>query len=791
MTTFPHSGAASLAHGGRQTRIPRRHLAVIARRPWLPLLATLLMFVLFQKSASGQSEPAGDPITVDSIRVGIDTHYKVGMWTCVEVTVHANAQGCRGELEFATFDGDGVLCRTLPLDGGKIDLSPNESKTFLYAIRFGRMSNTAILTLRNDGAELFRGEFDNQSEPSPLQIPNALPTSTELIVSVGPDLGLDEAISRRRSKLRPLIVKLERAEQLPQSWLGYECIDELVFCTSDPQAFAPRAVAQGGIAQGAQGGSRWQDPLQKWLQLGGSLTVFASQHAEKLLAEGGPLSAVRPGQFAGLNAIPRTSEIESYCGFPAAVMRPGTNKAGTELTVPVWNDLTGIVELRESREAVIVRAPVGFGKVAFVGLDVDLEPWRSWAGRPALLNRILGYEEKKTEGEGSARKISSETLGLSDMTGQLRGALDQFEQVHVIPFWQVAGLLFLYCVLISPLDRYLVQKVIGRSGFSWLTFAVYTAGFCILAYYLAVRGKGDQIRVNHVDIVDVDVASGSARGTTWLNLFSPVTTNYKLALAPNDSLTTKPPEDMQLTWIGLPGKGLGSMELEGLVDRPLGFDSAYHQDPQAGTLEQVPMFVWSTKSFTGQWHGASLPPFKADLTADGDWVLDGSLTNQTPWKLTHCIVLCGRWAYLVDELDKGGVVQLRPGTQRDTMRLLRAYKRIQDAKSKTYREVNIPYSAAAYDIPEIIQKMMFFKVVGGREYTGLAHAYQDFVDLSDHLNLGRAIVVAQVSVDQPLTQVALTVDGQEQAQVQHWVFLRALLPVKQTTTPNPAPRASP
>ena len=41
--------------------------------------------------------------------------------------------------------------------------------------------------------------------------------------------------------------------------------------------------------------------------------------------------------------------------------------------------------------------------------------------------------------------------------------------------------------------------------------------------------------------------------------------------------------------------------------------------------------------------------------------------------------------------------------------------------------------------------MMFYQAAGGVNYTGLTHDYHSFIDMTDHLNLKRAILVGEVA----------------------------------------------
>ena len=54
---------------------------------------------------------------------------------------------------------------------------------------------------------------------------------------------------------------------------------------------------------------------------------------------------------------------------------------------------------------------------------------------------------------------------------------------------------------------------------TWITFPIWVVLVSAGAYALAMYTKGDELRLNQVDLVDVDVQSGMARGTSWLICF--------------------------------------------------------------------------------------------------------------------------------------------------------------------------------------------------------------------------------------------------------------------------------
>ncbi len=54
-----------------------------------------------------------------------------------------------------------------------------------------------------------------------------------------------------------------------------------------------------------------------------------------------------------------------------------------------------------------------------------------------------------------------------------------------------------------------------------------------------------------------------------------------------------------------------------------------------------------------------------------------------------------------------------------------------------------PYELESTDVGYILEKMMFYQAAGGRRYTRLWNSYQQFVDLSNLLKAGRAILVTE------------------------------------------------
>jgi hypothetical protein len=93
------------------------------------------------------------------------------------------------------------------------------------------------------------------------------------------------------------------------------------------------------------------------------------------------------------------------------------------------------------------------------------------------------------------------------------------------------------------------------------------------------------------------------------------------------------------------------------------------------------------------------------------------------------------------------------------------------------KDQTTPWQQNSTDVPEILQIMMFHEVASGRSYTGLTHRYQSYIDLSDHVRSGRAILVGRAARRATeLTQGDKSL-GEFYEPDRSWTYFRLVLPV--------------
>ncbi len=388
-----------------------------------------------------------------------------------------------------------------------------------------------------------------------------------------------------------------------------------------------------------------------------------------------------------------------------------------------------------------------------------------------LLDLSLGATSRDDD-EPSFGQITD--VGFDDLSGQLRGALDQFPGVRLVPFSLIAVLISLYIALIGPGDFFLLRWARRRFEWTWLTFPAIVVACCVLAGYLAHVWKGSQLQVNKIDLVDFDLATGVARGSTWAHLFSPGNKRYKLSLRPVlEEVITDAPRGELLSWQGLPGDKFGGMNNSSgdAADRSYRIDCDFDNTrTQRATVQGLPIDVWSSRSLAGRWWNSAELASNNQLVAIGDGQLSGVVHNPLPVELSDCKLCYQRWAYDLHRLAANQMVTLDSSRAR-TMDWMLTKTKVRDSK-----EVSTPWNRQSFEIPRIMEMMMFYKAAGGRGYTNLLNRHEPFVDLSDHLRTGRAILVGRTEA----AATELIQDNQPLSQQpgERWTFVRLVIPVE-------------
>ncbi|MEX1223536.1 MAG: hypothetical protein WEA31_03230, partial [Pirellulales bacterium] len=416
-------------------------------------------------------------------------------------------------------------------------------------IKPGRDRGTLRVVLRDDSSVLAERTFARGDGGD---LPGSIPRGEYIVLSIGACENLRRTLEEQ-PQLRALgvhLAELDIAAALPERWQGYDGVDFVFLLGS--QAATTQLIADDARV----------DALSLWLRQGGRTIFSLGAEGELLFADDAPprpgLELLAPGRFERMFELRDSAALEVFAGVSEPLLVRGS-RTRARLQVPLFavtaEDVAAHGGAAAAELPLIVRQWRGFGEATFVAFDLNEPMLDIWSGTAPLVTRLLfpNIEHAKTTELHSGR-VSH--LGYDDLAGQLRSALGQFQQqgVRFLPFGLFAGLLVVYLLLIGPGDYFLLKRFLPRMEYTWITFGLIVLVTCSGSVWLARWAKGDAWHRNKVDLVDVDVASGFARGRTWFALFSPESAQFDLQLAAGDDAAAS------LAWMGLPGAGLGGME---------------------------------------------------------------------------------------------------------------------------------------------------------------------------------------------------------------------------------------
>jgi len=732
-------------------------------------------------AAGPAATAANRTVEVENVRVGFQERFKVGTWTPVWVQLRGGVDGFSGIMELVTPDEDGTPTSIRQT----VQVGPGGTQRVTAYVRPGSIdADFAMIrfvdgkTGRRAAPEVVIGTSMGSRPPDPLSqddyqlLALGRPAGVELIPTL-PGYNANRSNPSVPGRAREVsVARLQASDDLlPGRWYGYDAVDVIVLDTNDKEMLATIAAGRG-------------EALRQWVERGGHLVVAASGNWQAV--NDGPLGPMLPARLAGQMQVNPFDSLESFTGGSRQVAFE--NVATRVAKLEDVEARGGKVIASTLSTPLVVRGPYGFGRVTVVGLDVDTKPFAAWPDRTLFWVKALDLKGANAGVDlnkpGSSRFIRAD---ISDMATLLRRALDQFEGVRLIPFGWVAAFIVLYILLIGPGDYFFLKKVLKRMELTWITFPTIVVTVSLLAYYAAYVVKGTDLRVNKVDVVDLDLEAKVVRGTCWANLFSPQNRDYSVALVPapldreppsadpNAAAAAPPPgTEVVTTWFGAPEFGLRGMNTR---SRGMGLGaSGYGYGPtgKADELEGVRIGIWSTKGFVARWFGpapAAGTVLDADLQVVGTDRLAGTITNRLAVPLEDTIVAFGKQVYYnVGTIAPGQTVEIDKTLDRTLANYL-----ADPPRRATFFPVNY-YGNQGERIsrPDLIREMMFHDsdTLGQEMVPSRLHRE---LDLTGQLALGRPMLVARI--DRPAARLVLG-NASGAAKTEQTTMLRVILPLK-------------
>lgn len=700
-----------------------------------------------------------------SVELGIAGRFKLGSWTEVRISMPTNSFESPPSVAVIALDSDGV---PVEVKAGVPETISGDS-LYRVPVKIGRRSSNLQIQLVTGQA----GQTKTTIREIPVgKLAEPVQATQRWFLQIGSDMGLANALQRYGSRLgeSTVLVPLTDPRQMPKAWYMMEGVDLIVCNANEPSEVTRFAPAQ-------------LDAIEQWLKLGGQFVMSVGAAGSDLIAEGKPLARFAPGTFDRVAEVRDTTELEALVGREARIDRA----VGGAITVSVLKETTGVQRVVEgSRQASFplwVRSAAGFGTIDYFGFDFTAEPIASWDGREPLLKILLEDISVRQDDSQSSNQSGSSVahFGYTDIAGQLRMALDQFPGVRNVSFFMIGAILVAYLALIGPGDYFFLRRFNIRMEWTWVTFPTVILLASVGIWYLATWSKGTALKMNHVEVLDVDMASRTVRSTTWFHLFSPDTKRYDVKIEPK---TIPVANWNQLeSWQGLAGSGLGGMSARqsiSTVPTPYAIDFT-DGDVTDGTLEQLPIQIWSSKTLMGRGWGEMSEVDNQPLNERESELIDGELHNPTDMNLTDCFVFHGRWAYFVPNLPANGTVQLLPGhSVQNTEKVLKR-RRVQELS-----DGDSLWDRQSTDVDRIMEVAMFYSAAGGPNFTGLSNQFQSYVDLSSHTQGDRAVLIGKV--ERPASQVQIDGEPVAEGDSQTWSYVRIVYPVQRRSDSEIAQR---
>ncbi|MDR1383658.1 MAG: hypothetical protein LBJ67_07420 [Planctomycetaceae bacterium] len=710
--------------------------------------------------SAGGYETKPPPVAIDRMEIGIRGAYKTGNWTACRVFFKSTLPP-DARVMLTMLDPDGTPTRFYATlnERSFSEKNQNAEQSVTALIRPGRDNGTITVRIESTNEILAERVFsprpidhasnstisydianDAAQMPSDYFLPPIPYERPVFLTLTSGDVGLEDAfgVMPFRENDKPVVVRLSSFDELPDNIRAYEMVSAVVL-SADPKLY------QGITPEHPKFAALW-----RWLQTGGNVVFNAGKGSEPLLSGENPLFAkFLPGKFERMTQLRLSSPYEVYVSkFQHETVTPMTMTGNDEspfLEMPYFTEPEGIVEAADSDLPLIVRTAKGLGTLVYIGGNLDLAPFKNWRDRPILLAKLLGVAERVTQRE----RIEGDSLmqrGYNDLSGQLRSALDQFENVQGISFTFVVVLLAVYLVVVGFGDWLLVHKILKRPMLTWLTFPFWVILFCVIVAVILARTQTNDMLLNQTELIDIDTVSGTARGTAWIGIYSPDDRRFDLKFTADPNTSTDGIfANTFFSWFGLPGSALGGMSPRTVSAAQ--WDTSYSLASPPDTICGLPMQVRSTRMLTANWETANyqnIPGVAKFVEQEG--LPCGYLINMSPLTWEQCFIVYGRWILSLETIKPGETVEVGTAARRRDLRTATSGGRnVFEDRHSANQIILGRYNTEATNIPYILRSMMFYRAAGGFDELALHNAYQHAVDMSNLLQTKRAVLIAVMS----------------------------------------------
>jgi hypothetical protein len=392
-------------------------------------------------------------------------------------------------------------------------------------------------------------------------------------------------------------VGFSRPADLPDRWIGYSCLDVLLWLDADPARIRdPSQIAA----------------LRLWIAQGGHLIVCRGQAAG---LKGTVLEELLPAEISGdgLEAIPSTIGNRPAPEGKAPLLHLSPRSGAR-------------VVLGADARPLAVQGTLGRGRVTLVGFDVLKEPFLSWGQMGRIWTTLIRFRPPQVD----ERNIDSALLAMG--SGKLISLGRQFPNADP----PAIGWAFLFILalvfLVGPVD-YFVLRRLNRFEWTWVTFPSIVIAASAVALLAGGTLPAGTVLAREMAVVDYYPDARVERGWSILSLLTIGKGRY-------DVKTARPGGDLRPLDSSMYGFGRFTGE-EAAV--PIRFSPVEPAAVKDWTLPRG-----STGVMLAQW----CAPSKRGVTfeAEGDTL---SFDNPFDEPVRHAILVSPRGVYDVGTIPPG------------------------------------------------------------------------------------------------------------------------------------------
>ncbi|MFM7185655.1 MAG: hypothetical protein ACKO4Z_12910 [Planctomycetota bacterium] len=642
--------------------------------------------------------------------VGVSGEWQAGAWTPLEIRWPDEASAAGNTIRVAVQDPDGQFVASPPLPLQEV---AGGGVRAVASVRFGRPDGRVRIVSdpgSRPGGGVVRGDA-RAGIPSTSRVALVFGDLPQAVRAM-------RLVDRERGSTTQVVAAADAGVREATS---FDMADVIVLCGAAVPALS-EAVVRG---------------IDERVRSGGRLVLLAGASAAGI-ASRVPAASWLPGVYERMVPLRRVGAIETFARVTGlAELLPSEGLAAPRFAGPIAGSVDAAASEGSFTLPLAVRRAHGFGTVTWIGVDVDREPFREWAGTEALLFTAL----EGRRGESTDVRDSSDRA-VVDLAAQLRGALESFSardreaRPRVIPFEVVAGVGLLYVLALYPFDWWVASRSAARPWLAWLTLPGLAIAFTAVAAWLASGRVGTATGSGTAaEVVDIDVESAAARGSSWVAVLSG--DNDRLDVAADVAPAIVAAGPTTVSWFADAGRGFGG--IDAAVAHPSLAAADYGYGDSLAELRGVPVAAGATRLFEARWSGTvDRGLVESTLRGTSQGTLAGSIVHRLPFTLERCRLLHAGWLYELGTLRPGEAHDCSAG--RGPRSLASALTR---RRAGADRDAAVGWDASGRDVARILELAGFYAAAGGRDYAGLPAGRLSRLDLSPLLTVDRAVLIGE------------------------------------------------